>query len=54
MIKRKGETKRHRIIIWYVLAIVLPCLIMGFLAFRGVKNDQALVEREKRSDLMEA
>jgi hypothetical protein len=54
MMKRKGETKRHRIIIWYVLAIVLPCLIMGFLAFRGVKYDQALVEREKRSDLIEA
>ena len=54
MIKMKGETKRHRIIIWYVLAIVLPCVILGFLAFRGVKNDQALVEREKRTRLEEA
>jgi signal transduction histidine kinase len=54
MMKMKGEIKRHRIIIWYVLAIVLPCVVLGFLAFRGVKNDQALVEREKRSNLMEA
>jgi signal transduction histidine kinase/tetratricopeptide (TPR) repeat protein len=51
--KKKGETKRQRILIYYALAIVLPCLILGFLAFRGIKNDQALVEREQRSDLLE-
>jgi len=51
--KKKGETKRQRIIIYYVLAIVLPCLILGFLAFRGIKNDQALVEREQRNNLLE-
>ena len=52
--KKKGETKRQRILIYYALAIVLPCLILGFLAFRGIKNDQALVEREQRSNLLEA
>ena len=52
--KKKGEIKRQRILIYYALAIVLPCLILGFLAFRGIKNDQALVEREQRSNLMEA
>src|SRR5665811_439991 len=52
--KKKGETKRERIIIDYVLAIVLPCLILGILAFRGIKNDQALVEREQRRNLLEA
>jgi len=46
--------KRKRIIIYYVLAIVLPCLILGILAFRGIKNDQALVEREQRRNLLEA
>jgi signal transduction histidine kinase len=51
--KNKGETKRQRILIYYALAIVLPCLILGFLAFRGIKNDQALVEREQRSNLLE-
>lgn len=52
--KKKGETKRQRIIIYYVLAIVLPCLILGILALRGIKNDQALVEREQRRNLLEA
>jgi len=52
--KKKGETKRQRILTYYALAIVLPCLILGFLAFRGIKNDQALVEREQRSNLLEA
>lgn len=54
MMKKKGEIKRKRIIIYYVLAIVLPCLILGILAFRGIKNDQALVERELRRNLLEA
>ncbi len=52
--KKKEEGKRRRIIISYALAIVLPCLILGFLALRGVKNDQALVEREQRNNLLEA
>lgn len=42
--KKKGEIQKKRIIIDYVLAIVLPCLILGILAFRGIENDQALVE----------
>ncbi|MBN2666694.1 MAG: hypothetical protein JXR67_09300, partial [Bacteroidales bacterium] len=52
--KKRGETKRQRIIIAYALVIVLPCLILGILALRGIKNDQALVEREQRSSLLEA
>ena len=52
--KKKGEIQRKRIIIYYVLAIVLPCLILGILAFRGIKNDQALIEQEQRRNLLEA
>ena len=52
--KKKGETKRKRIIIYYVIAIVFPSIILGFLAFRGVKNDQALVEREQRRTFLES
>jgi len=51
---KKGEIKRKRIIVYYVLAIVLPCMILGILAFRGIKNDQALKEREQRRILQEA
>ena len=47
------KTKRKGIIVYYALAIVLPCLILGILAFRGIKNDQALAEREQRRDLLE-
>jgi signal transduction histidine kinase len=47
------KTKRKGIIVYYALAIVLPCLILGILAFRGLKNDQALVEREQRRALLE-
>lgn len=52
--KKKEEGKRRSIIIYYALAIVLPCFILGFLALRGIKNDQALVEREQRNNLLEA
>ena len=48
------KTKRKGIIVYYALAIVLPCLVLGVLAFRGIKNDQALVEREQRRNLLEA
>ena len=48
------KTKRKGIIVYYALAIVLPCLILGILAFRGIKNDQALVEREQRRKLLES
>ena len=52
--KKKEDMKRKRIIIYYVLAIVLPCLFLGIIAFRGIKNDQAVVEREQRRNLLEA
>jgi len=43
MKNKKGEIQRKRIIIYYALAIVLPCLMLGILAFRGIKNDQVVV-----------
>ena len=54
MMKKKIKVKRPGIITYYALAIVLPCLILGILAIRGIRNDQALVEREQRSSLLEA
>jgi len=41
------KVKGKRIIFYYALAIFLPCFFLGILAFRGIKNDQALVEREQ-------
>jgi signal transduction histidine kinase/tetratricopeptide (TPR) repeat protein len=54
MMKKKEKGKRPGIIAYYGLAIVLPCFILGILAIRGIRNDQALVEREQRSSLLEA
>jgi len=39
--------KRKRIFILFFMGIVLPSLLLGYLAFRGVKNDQALVEKNR-------
>ena len=52
------RTKRYfsnkRIIVNYLLFIVIPSCILGFLALRGIRNDQALIEREQRKKLAEA
>jgi signal transduction histidine kinase/tetratricopeptide (TPR) repeat protein len=53
MMKKKIKVKRSGIVSYYALAILLPCLILGILAIRGIRNDQALVEREQRSSLLE-
>ena len=39
--------KRRRIILLFALGIVLPSLLLGFLAFRGIQNDRALLEKER-------
>ncbi len=45
------ESKRKRIILYYSLGVVLPGLILGFLAFRGIRNDQALREKQTRNEI---
>ncbi len=42
---------RRRTILLFVLGIGLPSSLLGYLAFRGIRNDQALLERERREDL---
>jgi signal transduction histidine kinase len=39
-------TRRKRIMLYYVLGVVLPGIILGYMAFRGIRNDQALRDRE--------
>ncbi len=45
------ESKRKRIILYYALGVVLPGLILGFLAYRGIRNDQALREKQVRNEI---
>jgi len=39
--------KRRKILLHLLLGIGLPCLLLGYLAFRGVQNDRALLEKER-------
>jgi len=50
----KKHIGKKRILLYYFLAIVLPSIILGALAFRGVINDQAINEKETRQKLAEA
>ena len=42
--------KRRRILLHFFLGIGLPSLLLGYLAFRGIQNDQALLEKERRNE----
>jgi signal transduction histidine kinase/tetratricopeptide (TPR) repeat protein len=42
---------RRRIVRLFGYGIVLPCLLLGFLAFRGIRNDRALVEKQRLEEL---
>lgn len=51
--RSKRYFSKKRIIIYYLLVVVIPSCILGFLALRGIRNDQALIEREQRKNLSE-
>jgi len=42
--------KRRRIVLLFGFGIVLPSVLLGYLAFRGVQNDRALVEKERAEE----
>ncbi len=42
--------KRKRIPLLFLLGIGLPSLLLGYLAFRGIQNDQALLEKERLNE----
>ena len=39
-------SRRQKIILYYTLAVVLPAIFLGYMAYRGVSNDRALREKE--------
>jgi signal transduction histidine kinase len=47
----KPGSRRQKIILYYTLAVVLPGIILGYMAYRGIRNDQALREKESRKKL---
>ena len=40
-------SRRRKIILYYSLAVVLPGIILGYMSFRGIRNDQAFREKER-------
>jgi signal transduction histidine kinase/tetratricopeptide (TPR) repeat protein len=44
---KSARSKRTRIVLLFLFGIVLPSLLLGYLAFRGVQNDQALLEKNR-------
>lgn len=44
-------SRRQKIIMYYTLAVVVPAIILGYLAYRGIRNDQAYREKESRRKL---
>ncbi len=42
--------KRKKILLLFLFGIVLPCLLLGYLAFRGVRNDRALLEKNRMEE----
>jgi signal transduction histidine kinase len=47
----KPGSHKQRIVLYYTLAVVLPGFILGYLAYRGIRNDQALREKENLKKL---
>ena len=45
-----GIRKRKKIFLLFFLGIGLPSLLLGYFAFRGVQNDQALLEKRRLDD----
>ncbi len=44
-------SKRQRIIAFYIIGLILPGILLGFFAFRGLRNDQALREKQNQQEL---
>jgi len=42
--------KPRKIPLLFLIGIGIPCLLLGYLAFRGIQNDQALLEKERLNE----
>jgi signal transduction histidine kinase len=40
-------SRQKRVLLLFLLGIVVPSLLLGYLAFRGIQNDQALLEQNR-------
>lgn len=47
----KPGSRRKKIILYYFTGVVLPGIILGYMAFRGIRNDQVLREKDSLKKL---
>ena len=47
----KPGSSRKKILYYYFFGVVLPGIILGYMAFRGIRNDQAILEQESLKKL---
>lgn len=47
----KPVSRRKKIILYYFMGVVLPGIILGYMAFRGIRNDQVLREKDSLKKL---
>jgi hypothetical protein len=43
------KSRIRRIILLYAAGVVIPGIVLGYMAFRGIQNDQAIREKESRN-----
>src|SRR5512143_652707 len=43
----KSGSRQKRVLLLFLLGIVAPSLLLGYLAFRGIQNDRALLEQTR-------
>ncbi len=43
----------NKLVLIFMFGIGLPCLMLSYFAYRGILNDQALIEKQQRSALIE-
>ena len=48
--EKRGDVRRRTLLL-FLLGIAVPSGLLGYLAFRGIRNDQALLERKQLEDL---
>ena len=48
-----GAPARKKILLYFMIGLVIPSILMGFLAFRGIQNDRLALDIEKKKQVRE-
>jgi signal transduction histidine kinase len=45
------KSRKRKVVLLYTAGVLIPGIILGYMAFRGIQNDQAIREKESRNRL---